>query len=905
MVMRTIGNRRRAQSCALAVPVLIGVWLLGLSRLAAQIPQVDTTPITSVAQDSAGTIWATGQLPGSPPDLFRWQGDHWVDQPARPSIPGELAQGVWPGPRGGLIVAWNSPGEESTVFTWQRGDEVKILGSIKAVTTQTGPGTSSTRFFESPEVITTSSGEILITGDSPDIYTAEPGGSIRLAYTIQPGQYRPHRQFLNLRSPYLPLRAIQDAQGRTWIWSGLPARVEVSGIVLRGFLLFDGKGFDYHAQIPGLPSGQVTCLGRWDKNHLAVGTLNAGLYTIDTSTLTAQRMTDSEPGAFRFVQQAFYQGANHYVIASTFGLPQAESPESGPFNILWRFRDKRWEKLVTGLDEVNDFSYQPDRPRLQTSEGLWLGGWARGLWFIPSADREHVSAGQVGKPLQINWKQRFPLDTARRLFGLKNGSILAVDFSPGRTVEARPISLLAGSPPVGNVKVINPFTMMEPDQRLRFWSILKASSRALDEWNGEKWTAHPLPGNINPAWLSGLDADSEGRVWLFPDCRMGPMAIFDPHQDKWADYPSYQVALATHGSRPVRFLHPDDDRMKPIYGPRSQIVYNGACQGINYFDGTDWHVWNRREVPGDPGYFFDGPAFFDAAGHVAVNIHQKTREWGPEQGWQFIPYVPHNGQIVNFFVSAPPGNPPSGCSSTQSSSLARDPLGRFWWTWDGSLYEGIPGRCLKPLSASQPQPFIDSRLLRRVLTDWRGNVFLETISANGRIGEYVILFAPGPIPHTTIHLTKLSPESVSAEFQSSISSGAVFTWRLDGGDWSAPVRQRRVILRSLAGGEHSLEAASIDSLLQMDAVPASVSFDIAVKPQDQIPALIARLEHAQSDDERKAAIEALARQPASTVLPALKAARAHASGDELWWIDAAIQEVIQHAHQSGPAGNER
>ncbi len=903
--MRTIGNRRRAQSCALAVPVLIGVWLLGLSRLAAQIPQVDTTPITSVAQDSAGTIWATGQLPGSPPDLFRWQGDHWVDQPARPSIPGELAQGVWPGPRGGLIVAWNSPGEESTVFTWQRGDEVKILGSIKAVTTQTGPGTSSTRFFESPEVITTSSGEILITGDSPDIYTAEPGGSIRLAYTIQPGQYRPHRQFLNLRSPYLPLRAIQDAQGRTWIWSGLPARVEVSGIVLRGFLLFDGKGFDYHAQIPGLPSGQVTCLGRWDKNHLAVGTLNAGLYTIDTSTLTAQRMTDSEPGAFRFVQQAFYQGANHYVIASTFGLPQAESPESGPFNILWRFRDKRWEKLVTGLDEVNDFSYQPDRPRLQTSEGLWLGGWARGLWFIPSADREHVSAGQVGKPLQINWKQRFPLDTARRLFGLKNGSILAVDFSPGRTVEARPISLLAGSPPVGNVKVINPFTMMEPDQRLRFWSILKASSRALDEWNGEKWTAHPLPGNINPAWLSGLDADSEGRVWLFPDCRMGPMAIFDPHQDKWADYPSYQVALATHGSRPVRFLHPDDDRMKPIYGPRSQIVYNGACQGINYFDGTDWHVWNRREVPGDPGYFFDGPAFFDAAGHVAVNIHQKTREWRREQGWQLIPYVPHNGQIVNFFVSAPPGNPPSGCSSTQSSSLARDPLGRFWWTWDGSLYEGIPGRCLKPLSASQPQPFIDSRLLRRVLTDWRGNVFLETISANGRIGEYVILFAPGPIPHTTIHLTKLSPESVSAEFQSSISSGAVFTWRLDGGDWSAPVRQRRVILRSLAGGEHSLEAASIDSLLQMDAVPASVSFDIAVKPQDQIPALIARLEHAQSDDERKAAIEALARQPASTVLPALKAARAHASGDELWWIDAAIQEVIQHAHQSGPAGNER
>jgi hypothetical protein len=404
-----------------------------------------------------------------------------------------------------------------------------------------------------------------------------------------------------------------------------------------------------------------------------------------------------------------------------------------------------------------------------------------------------------------------------------------------------------------------------------------------------------LPGNINPAWLSGLDVDSGGKVWLFPDCRMGPMAIFDPHDGKWADFPSYQVALATHGSLPVRFLHPGDDRMKPIYGPNSQIVYNGACQGINYFDGNNWHLWNRRDVPGDPGYFFDGAPFFDAAGHLAVNIHQKTREWRPEQGWQFIPYVPHNGPIVNFFVHQPPGKPPEGCTSTESSSLARDPLGRSWWTWDESLYEGIPGLCRKALSATQRQPFIDGRLLRRVLTDDRGNVFLETISASGRIGEYVILFASGSLPHTTIHLAKLSPDSVSAELRSSVSSGAAFTWRLDGSDWSAPEKQRRVVLRSLAGGEHKLEVASVNSQLQMDAVPASVSFNIGAKPQDQIPTLIARLENAQTDDERKAAIEALARQPAAAVLPALKAARARASGDELWWIDAAIQEVTQHA----------
>jgi hypothetical protein len=896
MVEGTFRHRRRAQSCALAVLALAGVCLPGLARLAAaQAPRVDTTHIESVAQDSAGVIWATGQSPGAPPDLFRWQDDHWVAQPARPSIPSELAQGVWPGPRGGVIVEWLSPADNSTVFIWQRGDDFKILGKIKAVTTQTGAGTSNTRYFESSEVITTSSGEILIIGNSPNIYQAESGG-IRLAYTIQPGQYRPHRQFLNRPSPYLPLQAIQDAQGRTWIWSGLPARVEVSGIVLRGFLLFDGKGFDYHAQLPGLPDGQVTCIGRWDKNHLAAGILNGGLYAVDTSTLTAQRVADPEPGGFRFIQQVFSVGDDRYVIASTFGLPQVENPESGPFNILWRFRDERWEKLVTGLDEVNDFRYQLDRPRLQTPQGLWIGGWARGLWFVPTAGGERGIAERAGAPLHINWKQGFPLDTVRGLFGLQDGSILAVDFSPGRTVALSPVSLLAGVAPAGNIQVINPFTMMEPDQRLHFWSILTASGHSLDEWDGEKWTAHPLPGNINPDWLSGLDVDSEGRVWLFPDCRMGPMAIFDPREGKWADYPSYQVALATHGGQPVRFLHPDDDRMKPTYGPNSQIVYNGACQGINYFDGTDWHLWNRPDVPGDPGYFFDGSSFFDAAGRVAVNIHHKTREWRQDLGWQLIPYEPHRGPIVDFFAPHPPEKPPAGCASTESSSLSRDPLGRSWWTWNGSLYEGIPGLCRKALAASEPQPFIDGRLLRRVLTDSRGNVFLETLSAGGRIGEYTILHSSGRLPHTTIRLTKLSADSVSAEFQSSISSGAVFTWRLDGGDWSAPEKQRSVMLRSLAGGEHQLEAASIDSRLQMDSIPASAGFNIAAKPQEQVPALITRLENAQTDDERKAAIEALARQPASTVLPALKSARARASRDEQWWIDAAIQEVIQRAH---------
>lgn len=906
MVTMIYGHHRAAQSRALAALALVGIWLAGLARpAAAQVPRVDTTHITSVAQASAGAVWATGQSPGAPPGLFRWLGDHWVAESAHPDIAGALAQGVWPGPRGGVVVEWISPGDDSTVFTWLRGEEVRILGEIKAVTTPSGGGGYSTRYFDSPEVITTSSGKILITGNSPDIYRAEPGGAISRAYTIQPGQYLPHREFLNQRADYLPLHAVEDAQGRTWLWAGVPVRVVVSGAVLRGFLLTDGKSFDYHAQIPGLPEGQLTCLGHWDNNHLAAGIVDDGLYTIDTSSLTARHIPAPEPGAFHFVQQVFYAGGDRYVIATAFNSPGAPNLGSGPFSVLWRFRHGQWQKLLTSLDEVNDVHYQATRPRLTTPQGLWLGGWARGLWFIPSAGSRRQTAGRAGAPQQINWKQGFPLDTPSRLFGLQNGSFLAVDLSPVRTAAASPSSLLASAATAGKVHVINPFTMLQPDRRLHLWSILTVRGHALNEWGGEKWTAHPLPGNLDPAWLSGLDVDSEGRVWLFPDCRMGPMAVFDPHGDKWADYPSYQAALAAHRSQPVRFLHPDDDRMKPTYGPHSQIVYNGACAGINYFDGSAWHLWNRRNVPGDPGFFFDGPAFFDAAGHVAVNINHKTREWQQDLGWQLIPYEPHPGHIVNFFSLHPPGKPPEGCASTQSSSLARDPLGRFWWTWEGSLYEGIPGLCRKVFSADEPQPFIDGRLLRRVLKDGHGNVFLETLSASRKIGEYTVLRSSGPLPQTSIRLTKLSPDSEKADFQSTIPRGALFTWRFDGGDWSTPERKDSVVLRSLAGGEHRLEAASVDSRLRMDAVPASVRFSIATRAQEQIPALITRLENARTDDEREAAIKALARRPASAVLPALKAARAQASGDQQWWIDAAIQEVSQHARQSTPAGQER
>ncbi|HEV2245485.1 MAG TPA: hypothetical protein VGW37_02430, partial [Terriglobia bacterium] len=233
MVADAYEHNWRARSYALAALALIGVCHASIARLgAAQLLQPDTIAIDSVAEDSAGAIWATGRSPSGPAALYRWQSNHWVPEPAHRNISGAQPQGVWPGPQGGVVAAWISPAQNSTVFTWQRGDQLRILGEIKAVTTPNSGGGYSISYFDSPQVSTTSSGEILITGNSPDIYRADPGGALRLAYSIQPGQYLPHRQFPNEQASYLPVRATEDAQGKTWFWSGLPIRVEVGSILL-------------------------------------------------------------------------------------------------------------------------------------------------------------------------------------------------------------------------------------------------------------------------------------------------------------------------------------------------------------------------------------------------------------------------------------------------------------------------------------------------------------------------------------------------------------------------------------------------------------------------------------------------------------------------------------------------
>jgi hypothetical protein len=211
-------------------------------------------------------------------------------------------------------------------------------------------------------------------------------------------------------------------------------------------------------------------------------------------------------------------------------------------------------------------------------------------------------------------------------------------------------------------------------------------------------------------------------------------------------------------------------------------------------------------------------------------------------------------------------------------------------THDGQLYRAIAGLCLPQFSAQEHHPFIDSRTLKNVFIDLRGNAFLESyFYVGGVIGEYVIVDALQPLPQTALGTSVAASGKVTLRFSAKVKGAAGFTWRMDGGPWSAPTISSEITLEDLPNGKHRIEAAAIDGRLQIDPTPAKATIDVHVDAGKQIGELIQKL--ADSDySVREKAVARLVLQ-AAPALPLLQAAREKAGPDQRWWIDAAIQQI--------------
>jgi streptogramin lyase len=833
------------------------------SGLAAQPWRVDSTKISQAVQDSTGQVWGITYYVGS--GLYRWEGDTWrsvvVAGVPGVAVPLALARG----PDGAAYCVWSASTDTHAV-TWHKGASSKLVARF------TG------HLWDQPRIFLDPNGNAWITEPGRHIFRVSPQGEAKSAYPIADNQFLEDGRPQNEQSGFNPVSAIADARGRIWFWSACLAGGS-NLASLQGVLISSGGKFEYYPHIAGMPDKKISVVAPDGADHMWVAVADDQLYRVDINTFTATPVPGPSPQAFRYVQNIFTARQKTYLVSGPMWQPVPERSGRGRSGVLWLLSDGKWERLVNGLDMRPEYFLQPFRPFSLTERGLWIGAFGIGPWFIP-ADQ--------GKPALLDWHYDYPLDGSEGVFQLADGRLLIVSANQG-SIAVKEADLLAAfqSPP--EVTTLNPARPFIQDVRGHILGILATTGKVLSDWDGKTWTDHPLPAGFDPVHFWTFAEDSLNRIWLLPDAFGKSVAIFDPNHQTFEFFGDFPQALQAQLSHREGFHLEANPFTVPSFTRDGRICYRDAWRRVHYFDGQKWLCWGRKGIDGSDSVLLDGPPFFDKAGNLGVNIEGKTWEFTEAKGWHTTNFEHGLGTDRERQAQSSPA-PPPGCEISNPESIARDRLGTYWLTYRGQIYRSIPGLCLPQFSPQEHQPFIDSRKVTKVLIDPLGNAFLETcFYFNPDIGEYAILKARSPVPHTVLRATVGPSGAVRLQFNAGSEGHVWFIWRVDGGSWAVPTDKPAATLEWLPNGKHMIEAAAIGKRLQIDPTPAVAQVEIRVDPREQISALIRKL----GDPDysvRNAAVAGLQRQP-SVALPLLRSAREKAGPDQRWWIDAAIQQI--------------
>jgi hypothetical protein len=558
--------------------------------------------------------------------------------------------------------------------------------------------------------------------------------------------------------------------------------------------------------------------------------------------------------------------------------PVTERSGEGRFGVLWRRQDGEWKRVINGLDMRSQTLMDPRRSFVLTPEGLWLGAYGTGPWFIP--------AGQ-GEPVHIDWRYGFSLPGSENLTALPDGRLLVVAAATG-SMAVKPADLLASFQSPANVRSLNPLRVFVPDRQNHFWGFL-SGDKVISEWDGKTWTDHALPGKLDPLNIWNFGVDSQDRIWLLNDRCHGEATILNPRGGNVEVYPDFSAALQAQLPNRANFHVQGNLFTVPTFTPDGRIGFRDPCGQAHYFNGHAWQMWNSQDIDATQRGIFDGPAFFDRAGNFAVNLAGKTWEYTPSGEWRITSSEGGYGTDWERFNPRALA-PPPGCEIRNPESVVQDRLGTYWITAHGQLYRAVSGLCVAQFSPDQRQPFGDLRTIRNALIDPQGNAFLETyFRGPPEVGEYVIVNARPPLPQTHLRASVEASGIVKLHFETPVKGNAWFRWRVDGGDWTAPSESAETTVDWLANGPHKFEAARLDERLQINPTPAVAEVTIHVDSQKQLAAFIEQLNDPDYS-RRDAAVAALVRQSAAA-LPLLQSARAKAGPDQQWWIDAAIQQI--------------
>lgn len=821
------------------------VFCLLVSGLASAVA-LEPPPLRTAEQDANGIIWAFSS--GESKTAFTFDGKQWTER-AIPFSPDEhaTAQQAVKLADGAVGCLW-SLNKDRMAFTWHRGKESRVIGRC--------PGEVPKRV----RLLADSQNRLWVTGESADIRRIDAKTGSLFEYRVKPEDLT--KTFDGgLPRDWNPIRSAEDGRGRIWAWTAMGGPAYGT---LRGILLFDGDQVTQR-DITGASGTFFTCLVRKDKTHMWLGVLGGGLYEVDIETLEAKPFSGFDSPPFRHIDRVFSVGSDLFV--SDYSQAKAT---------LWRFRNAQWERFIEKLDEY------------PTSEWSWIA-LEKGIivsaqpspWFISNDDR---------KPVQLDWRNGYPAEKVRKALLCPDGSLFAL-AEDGTFLHRKKALPSDSDAPSRVTELLEKRRHWTGSPNGHLWAIIEENKNGvLCEWDGESWHDHALPpGKIFA--VGSLEVDTSGRVWVLPNQEERMTAYFDSRTGEWQTFEKPEAVFEALKNDPPKFLTPKSPDFIPQYSSdHRHIIFRVKNSRLAYFNGETWTRWKREDIrPGNDNSM--GSPGFDEKDRLCVNVGNATWQLDANNVWRETQFDSRFSEVLG-----PRNDAPDGLMRYSHYSITTDNQGFHWFTWNGELFKSWDKFSTRVFSEDEPNPFGAGRRITQVWVDRKGNAFVQ-VTTNW-MDNFQFQIAPlSKPPKTSLAVAPIKEDRVRLQLGTPSPGKVRFRWRLDDGPWEG-AQDRSVVLDSLENGEHTVKAQAFDEKLQCDPVPAEAKFVIKFDPTIQIKELLSRL----SDPDfaqRKAAIKALARQPA-TALAALKAARPEATDDQRWWIDAAIQQIERKASKGTP-----
>jgi hypothetical protein len=464
--------------------------------------------IRVASQEPSGPIHAAG----SGEDWGQWNlNEDWQpggNSPWNPWGSGDTATGIpysmETARDGSAISVWTRKGDGSVFIFTQHGN----IGYNPKLSGIAGPAALA-------RVLMDSQSNLWVTETGLNIRKSASYGNLTLVHTITPDELWPGGSATNR----LPVSMVQDAHGRIWFWSSCLSGDDSRGAICGVLIDENGAVTNRHA-LDGVPAGRISVVAPLDGATLWLAVRGTGIFSINPDTLAGVQEPEPETNAFRFVQSIFSAGKDRYVIAGD----RADFNRDGLLSVLWRWRDGRWTKVIDGLDSEASPEQLAARQWTVTKEGLWLGAFGMGGWFVPTND----DPAQV-----INWQKNSAYDTINRWFQLKGGQMMGLQFGRGAIIADPAVLEKNAARPVSAVVIHTSRPLIQTADGRVFGS-LRGRQSVLCEWEGTGWHEYPVPKNFQPDTRYETPVDSLNRVWWVPlTDDVSGFFIFDPARQRF------------------------------------------------------------------------------------------------------------------------------------------------------------------------------------------------------------------------------------------------------------------------------------------------------------------------------------------------------------------------------------